>query len=257
MSVHEQIAENLPLYALGELEGEERRSIEQHLEGCADCRNELEQLRGDFAMLAFSVSGPEPPIRSRQRLMSAIAKEPRRAQSAHARRTSWWRVFELAVAGVAGLVILLFARQNTILRHQVVALYAHSTAQKQQLLDANDLLGAMTSSEAEHFTLVAAKTPPQPQGKAIYVRRNGTLVFLASNMAQLPASKIYELWLIPKTGAPIPAGLFRPEADGSATVIKPQLPTGVEAKTFAITIEPLAGSSAPTSQPIMAAAAQS
>jgi anti-sigma-K factor RskA len=76
-------------------------------------------------------------------------------------------------------------------------------------------------------------------------------------MAQLPASKIYELWLIPKTGAPIPAGLFRPEADGSATVIKPPLPTGVEAKTFAITVEPLVGSSAPTSQPIMAAAAQS
>lgn len=255
MSVHEQIAENLPLYALGELEGEERLSLEQHLEGCADCRKELEQLRGDLAMLAFSVSGPEPPLRSRERLMNAIAKEPRRAHAAPAKRTSWWRVFELLVAGAAGLVILLSAQQNAILRHQVAALRASSTAQQQQLLEANDLLGALTSSEAEHFTLVAAKTPPQPQGKAIYIRRNGTLVFLASNMAPLPSSKIYELWLIPKSGAPIPAGLFTPAADGSGTVIKPQLPRGVEAKTFAITVEPLAGSPAPTSQPIMVAAA--
>ena len=256
MSVHEQISENLPLYALGELEGEERRSVEQHLDSCADCRKELEQMRGDFAMLAFSVSGPEPPLRSRERLMNAIAKEPRRAQAAAtARRTSWWRVFELLVAGAAALIILLSAQQNTRLRQQVAALRANSTAQQQQLLEANDLLGALTSSEAEHFTLVAAKTPPQPQGKAIYIRRNGTLVFLASNMAPLPSSKIYELWLIPRSGAPIPAGLFKPEADGSATVIKPQLPTGIEAKTFAITVEPVAGSPAPTSQPIMVAAA--
>jgi anti-sigma-K factor RskA len=255
MSVHEQIVENLPLYALGELEGEERLSLEQHLEGCADCRKELEQMRGGLAMLAFSVSGPEPPLRSRERLMNAIAKEPRRAPSAAtARRTSWWRVFELLVAGTAALIILLSARQNTILRQQVAALRANSTAQQQQLLEANDLIGALTSSEAEHFTLVAAKTPPQPQGKAIYIRRNGTLVFLASNMAPLPSSKIYELWLIPKSGAPIPAGLFTPAADGSATVIKPQLPRGVEAKTFAITVEPLAGSPSPTSQPIMVAA---
>ena len=90
MSVHEQIVENLPLYALGELEGEERLSLEQHLQGCADCRKELEQLRGDLALLAFSVNGPEPPLRSRARLMNAIAKEPRRAPSGSAKRTSWW-----------------------------------------------------------------------------------------------------------------------------------------------------------------------
>lgn len=111
-------------------------------------------------------------------------------------------------------------------------------------------MASLTSPEAEHFTLVASKTPPQPQVKAIYVRGNGTLVFLASNMPQLPPQKTYELWLIPTSGAPIPAGIFRPDSHGSATVVKPPLPAGIEAKTFAITIEPEAGSSAPTSQPI-------
>ena len=106
-------------------------------------------------------------------------------------------------------------------------------------------------AEAEHFTLVAGKTPPQPQGKAIYVRSSGTLVFLASNMPAVPAQKAYELWLIPQTGAPIPAGLFKPDAHGAATLIRPPLPAGVEAKAFAITVEPDTGSSAPTSQPIM------
>ena len=53
-------------------------------------------------------------------------------------------------------------------------------------------------------TLVAAQTPPQPQGKAIYVRDRSSLIFLASNMPALPPQKAYELWLIPTNGAPDP-----------------------------------------------------
>jgi anti-sigma-K factor RskA len=71
-------------------------------------------------------------------------------------------------------------------------------------------------------------------------------------MPPIPLNKAYELWLIPANGsAPIPAGLFKPNAQGTAAILKPPLPTGVEAKTFAVTIEPEAGSSAPTSQPTL------
>ena len=133
----------------------------------------------------------------------------------------------------------------------MASLEANSAEQRTQLIQAKELVASLTSAEAEHFILVASNTPPQPQGKAIYVRSSGTLVFLASNMPQLPLQKTYELWLIPASGAPIPAGLFRPDPHGSATVVKPPLPSGIEAKTFAITIEPAAGSSAPTSQPIL------
>jgi anti-sigma-K factor RskA len=62
----------------------------------------------------------------------------------------------------------------------------------------------------------------------------------------LPPQKAYELWLIPTQGAPIPAGVFKPDQHGSATVIDPPLPEKVEAKAFAITVEPESGSSAPT-----------
>jgi anti-sigma-K factor RskA len=99
-------------------------------------------------------------------------------------------------------------------------------------------------------TLVSANAPPQPQGKAIYLRDRSSLIFLASNMPALPPNKAYELWLIPTQGAPIPAGVFKPDARGSATVINPPLPAGVEAKAFAVTVEPEAGSSVPT-MPIM------
>jgi anti-sigma-K factor RskA len=252
MNAHEQIADDLALYALGALTGEERLGIEKHLDECSACRRELEQLRGDTALLALSASGPKPPTRSRERLMAAIAKEPRRVtQSRSGERGRWWGAFGWMAAAAAVVIVVLLVHQNSNLRRRIAEVETNWQKQDRQLLEAKQLLATLTSPDAEHFTLVAGKLPPQPQGKAIYVRSSGMLVFLASNMPAIPPQKAYELWLIPTSGAPIPAGLFKPDARGVATVIKPPLPTGVEAKTFAITVEPEGGSSAPTSQPIM------
>jgi len=90
MSVHEQFAEDLALYALGVLEGDERTALQNHLEGCTDCRRELEQLQGDMALLALSTSGPAPPRRARQRLLDSIAGEPRMPVAVPPKRFSWW-----------------------------------------------------------------------------------------------------------------------------------------------------------------------
>jgi anti-sigma-K factor RskA len=252
MSMHEQFADDLPLYALGALDGDERLRVQTHVEDCSSCRQELERLRGDVALLALSASGPRPPLRSHERLMVAIGKEPRRAQVRSLKPRPWRSILEWTAAAAAVIVVVVLLRQNANLHQRIAQLYAQTSEEQQQLVQAREFLATLTSADAQHFTLVAGKTPPQPQGKAIYVRHSGTLVFLASNMPELPAQKTYELWLIPSTGAPIPAGLFRPNPHGAAVLIQPQLPTtGVEAKTFAITVEPKNGSAAPTSTPIM------
>src|ERR1700736_4754845 len=77
MSLHEQFADDLALYALDALTGEERAILERHLAGCSSCQGELQQLRGDGALLAISTMGPNPPQRARQRLLDAVAREPR------------------------------------------------------------------------------------------------------------------------------------------------------------------------------------
>src|SRR5271154_3528398 len=93
--------------------------------------------------------------------------------------------------------------------------------------------------EATKIELVAVGNKPQPRGKAIYQRRNRNLIFFASNLPPLPAEKVYALWLFPANGgAPIAAGLFKPDARGSATVVNPPLPAGGQAKNFAVTLEP-------------------
>jgi anti-sigma-K factor RskA len=244
MSVHEQFAEDLALYALGALDGEAKASLEKHLEECASCRRELEQLRGDAALLALSTTGPKPPARSKSRLIDAIGKQPR-AQRPRP-RLNWWAALGWVTAVLMIVVAVTLWRQNQQLKSSHVKLVEFIEQERLQLEKTRMVADILQAPDAARYDVLPVKYPaPPPSGKAIYSRQRG-LIFIASNLKPVPAQKAYELWLIPKQGAPIPAGVFKPDAHGSATVINPPLPAGVEAKAFAITVEPEQGSSTPT-----------
>ena len=257
MSVHEQFAEDLALYALGCLEGADKVSLEKHLAECASCRRELEQLRGDTALLALSSAGPAPPARAKTRLLNAIAQQSNSAADSSAtsyvrRPVPWWgAVGWIAAAALIGLVAVLW-NQNSRLRENAVKLTEFGAQQKIAADKSRRLDETLNASDAVRVTVLPVnyKTPP-PEGKAIYSAQRAGLVFVATNLNSLPVQKAYELWLIPKQGAPIPAGTFKPDAHGTATVINPPLPAGVEAKAFAITIEPEQGSTTPTMPIVM------
>jgi len=249
MSEHKEFTEDLALYALGSLQPGERAALEKHLDECSACRRELRELCRDAALLAMSVAQRTPPAHTRKRLMSAIAAENRQTRTPKA-RVLGFLIPSLAAAALAIFAVVLWQRDME-LRRQINKLSEDYAQQQAQLLSANEILATLTDPAAARFTLSAANTPPRPQGKAIYASNRAGLIFLATNMPAPPPRKTYELWLIPTTGAPIPAGLFKPDAMGNATLINPPLPANVEAKTFAVTVEPESGSSAPTSQPIM------
>ncbi len=227
MSAHEQFADNLPLLATGTLQGEERVALEKHLEGCAACRRELERLGADTALVA--------PLAVRRRSSSFMP----------------W------LAAAAFLLLTgFFFRQSDRLAQRVAQLQNESAQQQAQLERAREVVSTLTSIDAMRVTLVAAQALPQPQGRAIYARERSSLIFLASNLPVLPPQKAYELWLIPTNGAPIAAGVFKPDARGSASMIEPPLPGGVEAKAFAITVEPEQGSATPTMPIVMMGAGE-
>lgn len=250
MSEHEPFAEDLSLYALGALEGEERVALEAHLDGCASCRRELEHLHGDMALMALSAGGPAPPMRARARLMTAVSLDTR-ATPILVKKRSWRGALGWVAAAAMAAFALLFWRQSDQMAQRMASLHNEFSAEQVELERMRSIVSTLTASDAQVVTVAAPNAPPQPQGKAIYVRDRSSLVFIASNMPAPPAQKAYELWLIPKEGAPIPAGVFKPDAHGSAAVVNPPLPAGVEAKAFAITVEPEAGSLAPTMPIVM------
>jgi len=156
-------------------------------------------------------------------------------------------------AVLLAIISMLLWRENSSLRNRNEALRNEVQSQEQSAAKAEAVLQTLTAPDAAHFTLVAANTKPQPQGRATYLRNRSSLVFVASNLDPVNPGKTYELWLLPQSGsAPIPAGTFKPDARGNASVLLPALPSEVAAKGFAVTIENEGGSNTPTMPIVMA-----
>src|SRR5205807_558766 len=149
-----------------------------------------------------------------------IAKEPRvpGTASGRASRFNWWAALGWTAAVAMLIVVVQLRRENYFLRESVTNLGALTSQQTLELANAQRVVDTLTAPEAQTVTLAASKNP-QPQGKAFYLKNRSGLVFVANNLPALPADKIYELWLIPPTGAPIAAGLFKPDAKGNATIV--------------------------------------
>jgi anti-sigma-K factor RskA len=253
MATHEQFADDLALYAIGSLPAAEAPAIEQHLADCAACRRELEVLRGDASFLALSATGPAPPARSRDKLLAALKKEPRRQRMILYHAKPWWAIAPVAASLALAIFGLFLWRENRNLREQEAemqqkqqSLVAELARTQHESEQAREMLFMMTSPEVQKVSLTMAKSAPQPVGKAMYLRSKGHLLFMASNLTPLPRSKTYELWLMPMSGAPMRAGTFMPDEKGGAMVVNPAIPAGTEAKAFAVTVEDAPGSEKPT-----------
>ncbi len=155
------------------------------------------------------------------------------------------------VGWVAAAACLFYAVQvhetDQAMRKQVRAQIAQIQQSNLSAARAREVLDVLSSPQAQRVTLVAAHAVPEPAGQAVYLPARGALVFTASNLRPLPANKTYELWVIPANGtAPVPAGTFQPDARGMASVLLPNLPRGIKAKAFGVTMENSGGSATPT-----------
>jgi hypothetical protein len=259
--------EDLGLYAMQALSPEEALAVRTHLAECALCRAELAEISGDLALVALSVEQHPVPEGARQRFLNRIsadsaattqqAIELLAAQEAPRRSTRTTAIW-LPWAAVAALVIAVVSLNMKIasLKEQLSEQSSAALKMEAETSHAQQVLDVLTAPKAQRATLTASKVPAVPTGRAVYLADRGALVLQASNLEHLPEGKTYELWVVPANGAsPIPAGLFRPDATGSASLVLPPLPKGIPAKAFAITIERAEGSSVPTAPIILSGAA--
>ncbi len=237
---------------------EEERSAQAHLDVCAYCRAALDEAMADVSLVGLSAEQQAPPEGARQRLMARIANTPQENAPAprpmavmpprEEPRTGFgWGWLGWAAAAAMLAVAAYLGYSNHRLQQQL----SEDRGQIAKLAAGADraevLTEALTSPDAKQVTLTETKGPAKPVGHATYLPKRGALIFVASNLKPVPQNKTYELWLIPANGkAPMPAGLFKPDASGSAAVVMPMLPEGVDAKAFGVTIEDAQGSSTPT-----------
>jgi hypothetical protein len=101
---HKELRLSLGAYALGDLPAEERATLAAHLEGCAECREELRSLEGVAALLPLAdparIEQPaaRPPADLGARIEAQIA-----AESAREGRVKRRRRFRLGVGGAVAV----------------------------------------------------------------------------------------------------------------------------------------------------------
>ena len=250
MNTDQHMSEDLILYALGELEPKQSADVRAHLQDCAACRTALEDIYAGMSALALSASASAPPARSRTRLLKSVAAEPTSRRIIMKR--PWWSFVPAFAAVLLAVIGLLLWRENSTLRNRMDTLRSQVQGQQQSADKAEAILQTLTAPEAVRYTLVSTNAAPQPQGRAIYLRKRSALVFVANNLSPVQPGRTYELWLLPENGSkPIPAGTFKPDEKGNADVLLPTLPSEVAAKGFAITIENDGGSETPTMPIVM------
>lgn len=217
-------------YVLGSLDEEERAAYESHVAGCRRCRREIARLEDGLVAMAVAESTP-PPEELRARVLDAVEEATGAAdrRSREPRRRRFWRpqVWIPAVAATAAIAVAV-----------VISLTA-----------TNDPFAEVAA--ADDAVIVGLAPTPAFSGEAPEVsrvafsaeRREGAVEF--AGLPQPGSGLVYELWIVSQTD-PLPAGLFRPDASGSAAVkLDGEVAPGA---LVALTIEPEGGSASPSGE---------
>jgi anti-sigma-K factor RskA len=227
-TMHQEIIDLIPAYALGILEPDEAARVSNHLETCSSCQEELAAYEVVTDSLATAVPISTPPPALKDRLMSqttatAVSPQPPQRESWADRLTAFlqgprWR----PVLAVAVLVLI------------IGALFFWWQNQ---------------NAPVAEFTLTPTETAPGAEG-LISVAANGEATLTITNLPPLTSEEQYQLWLI-QDGQRDSGAIFSVAADGSAEVTIDAKRPLTEYGAFGITIEPAGGSPGPTGDRVL------
>ncbi len=221
-SDHNRWSEDLAAYMLGALEPGEAAELEQHLDGCERCREEMRWLEPAVQTLPEAVERQEPPKQLRQSLMAEVRADAKAERSPQPSRwRGLWATRGLRVATGFALVALVAA---AVVGYEV---------------------GDDGSSEGDSSTIVSR----QESGITVKMISEGDGGKLhLSGVDQLPPDKVLEAWVEREGTVEAVPALFVPDRNGQAQTTIEDM-TGV--KTVMVTKEPSGGSEAPTGEPIV------
>jgi len=230
-------------YALDALGEADRENFERHLLRCEACRAEAASLRDAAGWLAEPATAA-PPSRLRGQVLAEAARtrqQPPPVRVTERVRRSWhgigWRAPRLAVA-IAGVGMLLALALGTLLintQHQLRVQEAHT----------REIAAIMNAPDADIMT-VHART----HGSATVVMSHAAraLVLTTARLPALPSTKCYQVWLM-GTHRIKSAGRLPPPKQGMTA---PMIVAGLAAgDRMGVTVEPAAGSTSPSSTPVL------
>jgi anti-sigma-K factor RskA len=241
----DQLREHYELYAIGLADEPERSEIQAHLDrGCEVCMAELKRARELASIIEGSAPLAEPSPKLRRRILAAAGVEQR--------RLGWWAPFWAVAAVCAIFAAGFYSSREKELGAQLLSTRAQVREQTIELTRLNEAFAILTGPDTTEASFGGSQPQP-PKGK-VFVNPSQGVLLMASNLPPARSGKIYEMWIIPKSGMPVPAGLFQSAAEGTALYVRRGAVDVNATGAVAVTLENEGGAPQPTSQPIIVAA---
>jgi hypothetical protein len=242
----EELHDYYELYAMGvagEPEGEEIRT---HLNReCEVCMAGMKRARGITALLSSTAPPSAPSPKLRRRILASVGFEQRRFG---------WAPFLAFATALALFAAFYFSGREREFATIATRLREQLGRQGVELTRLNEAFAILSGPETT-VTSFGVGLPAPPKGRVFVNPLQGVLL-MASNLPPAPAGKKYEMWVIPKGGKPVPAGLFQSESDGTAMHIRRGAVDAATTAAVAVTLEDEAGALAPTTPILIVAALQ-
>jgi anti-sigma-K factor RskA len=234
--VHDDYKEMIPARALSALDAAEERALNEHLENCSECRQELEQWQATAAALSLMPEPAEPSPEVRQRILSEVRKDLSSTPEVIPFRSTTRNIWSsFGTLGAIAAVVLFAA-----LAIGLAVLWR----QNQRLAREREFVELVNTPGARVTELRGIDPGLSATAKLAY-DRNGRAILMASKLPSVPQGKAYQLWFIVGNNPPMPGNTFVPDSGGSAVLRAEIPPEAID--VFAVTVEPAGGSSAPTS----------
>jgi anti-sigma-K factor RskA len=249
--------EDLELFALGALSDDEAAAVRAHVSTCSECTPRLAEVRGRTALLALAGPQQQPRPEVREQLLAKIATErrgqrqpPLRSDEGRSPFTAWWTWVLVPASLALALICLLLSWQNRRLGEQLraVRLAAQGIANEEHR--AEDLARTLMLPDTVTVKLAGTSQAPGAVGVVKFNQRLGVMLYAAQELPALPSGKTYQMWLVPASGAPISAGIFKPE-EIATRLLTAQVPPNTIPKAFAVTVEPDGGGPQPTGRQVL------
>jgi anti-sigma-K factor RskA len=259
--------QELELFALGALSGNEAAALEAHVSGCSECVANLAQARGNAALLAFSVEQERPAATVKAELLGRVRANQAAEQAAWPSSTQrpvteggaalrpgasggWWNWVLVTAAVLLALLSFGLSWQN----RRITAELAKERRAAESLIANRErieqLVGILTAPDTLTVKLAGSGDTASATGTVKFNSRSGVILYSA-NLPALPPDKNYQMWLVPASGAPISAGLLVPGGHTWGNLWTAQVPANTQAKAFAVTIEPVGGMPQPTGPKVL------
>ena len=234
--VHDNYKEMIPVHVLSALDSADERALNEHLEGCAECRRDLAEWEAVAASLALSADPSEPSTEVRRKLLTQIQSEKSVSNVVPLpgrQRNLWQSLGSLgSIAAMVLFVGLIIA---------VIVLWQQNRTLRQQ----DQLIEILSSPGAKIKDLRGTNEAPGASARIVF-DWTGRALLIVNGLPRPPQGKEYQLWFIEGKHAPRPGNTFSTDSSGRSQSAQHVLAQDYDYSVLAVTLEPAGGVQAPT-----------